>query len=536
MFRVRRWSFGQLVTLVLMVGCAAGPTKPPRDVAAPPKGPRTVPSPSPKASAPGLGRERIDSNPDGSLTASPLGSPATPSKPPPSRAPLVFLESAPPPSQAPFVVTPTRSPGPVQTGAIQYTNRQWVARVLAGGNHGTPTNGTGTAAVLGQDLTQLAGMAALPPFVGERLYFNDPSAKQLRSLDLDTPGNAACTVRLELGSPARIDDSASNFPPGLLGLRTPTGMAHDSQGRLLFGELLGHRIWRYARESFSAATVTTVQNAPSLAGGDRNTVGAYADGAGSAATLSQITGMAADGDLLYFADQGFHSLRQADTAQSPAVVSFLAGAKGDQGATLTARPDPAFRANARFGELRGLAFGTMPAGAVGPASSLAGKKCLLAADARNHCIWGVDLSTESGQVYVVAGTCQAGSNDGALDSAQMTQPIALAWDAEGFLYFSEGPQGAPRVRVINFVRGRIETLMGEATAGSSIQADPAASPPRTKVFMGHVTGLAVVNSFPPTKFAAKLLAYDQGAPADLENPAANAGKAGPRLLEVFFLD
>jgi cysteine-rich repeat protein len=106
------------------------------------------------------------------------------------------------------------------------------------------------------------------------------------------------------------------------------------------------------------------------------------------------------------------------------------------------------------------------------------------ADSANHCIRRIDVA---GTISTFAGTGVAGfsGDDGAATAAQLTQPNAVAFDADGNLYISD--RGNDRVRRVS-VTGIITTVAGDGTNGSAGDDGPA-----TAAQLDFPRALAVAN-------------------------------------------
>lgn len=548
-----RWGLGSVLLALAVAGCVAAPgtegtgegkvSRRTTTVKPPTTGSNTSASKAPggltgekpgedprSSDDPSLARPSLAPSAGTSASASPGGGTASAD---PNASTVATTSTGPNASPTPAPSTEaTPEPEPTD-GPIQRVSRFWGARVLLGGTHGTPTDGSGAAAILGQNLGQAPGLLGLPVGNPTRLYFADTAANQIRSLDVPADANASASIRLEVGDPARQLDGGTG---GVRGLRQPTGLAADAQGRIVFVERDGNRMWRYDPASYNAGTQSSTQTVTQLAGGAVAIRGSkpndYVDGPGASATLFNLASTASDGDTVYFADAGYLTIRQAATGDGACPISFTAGPKAEQPQLFTdpppTPPPTSTKAAAAFMGPRGIAVGTVPNGATGAMASLAGKKVLYVAESFRHCIRAIDLSSDQ-VVTVVGGARTAGSQDGPLASATLSTPWALAVDGKGVLYVGEVGFGSHRLRAIDLVAGKVQTVVGESTEGGVIRA-PDTNIPRGRVELGHVGAIVVVNG--PDGSASKFYLYDYGATADTENPASNATKPGPRILEL----
>lgn len=550
--RVGRGGGIALLTAIAIAGCVGAPAgtgassegkvASGRKVVTKPSAGGTVTGPTVKPAGGGLGAEKPDE-----LVGVPQPSPKAAS-PVASASPGGFA-SSPTPSTSPGAspsfdpsATPTAPPSTAATpipeptdGPIQRVSRFWGARVLVGGRHGTPADGVGVAGILGQNLSQAPGLVGLPLANPTRLYFADTAAHQLRSVDIPADAQASGGLRLELGDPNRVSDGG---PVGVRGLRQPTGLGVDASGRLLLAERDGNRLWRYDPASYNAGTQATTQTVTELAGSSirGTTPNSYQDGLGNQATFFNLASLAMDGDTAYLADAGYLTVRKASTATASCPIEFVAGPRAEVPSLFTDPPPlpPASttRLQAQFMGPRGVAVGVVPGNAQGTLSAWRGRKVLYVAESIRNCIRAIDLSDGATEVLTVVGaSTTGGSQDGALASATLKQPWALAVDGKGLLYVGEMGFGNHRLRAVNFETQRVETVVGEATEGSLIRP-PDGNIPRGQVNLGHVGSIFIVNGPNPGDGAARIYLYDYGAMADTENPALNVDRPGPRLLEL----
>ncbi len=153
------------------------------------------------------------------------------------------------------------------------------------------------------------------------------------------------------------------------------------------------------------------------------------------ATFRNPQGMAVDGDTLYAADLGNHSVRKADLAARR--VTRIAGT-GEQ-LRLPRRGGPA-----------------LSSGLTSPWDLALGDGMLYIAMAGNHQIWRLDLNAE--EVCRFAGTGREALGDGTLQRCALAQPSGLSLSG-GRLYFADSETSA--VRVADIEMDRVETIIGE---------------------------------------------------------------------------
>lgn len=158
----------------------------------------------------------------------------------------------------------------------------------------------------------------------------------------------------------------------------------------------------------------------------------YQDGAADQAQFDAPQGLLWDPEGgLWVADSGNHCLRHIDRQQQ---VTTFAG-------TCVAGYRDGDPTQAQFRAPFGLALG--PDGS------------LYVADRADHRIRRI---TAEGEVTTVAGTGQAGSADGTAEQAQLSQPTAIAVEANGRVWIAD--QGNHRIRVLS-PGGQLTTLSGQ---------------------------------------------------------------------------
>jgi sugar lactone lactonase YvrE len=244
----------------------------------------------------------------------------------------------------------------------------------------------------------------------------------------------------------------------------PGGLAVGPDGSLYVADQANNRIRRIDH----AGMISTV--AGSGPGGDFfDPHGDFAGDGGPAvaASLSQPTDVAFDSQgNLYIADRGNHRVRKVDTA---GIITTFAGTgeggfSGDGGPATDAQLNAETPLKMSFPPETGMSLAVDAAGNV------------YIGDGRNARIRKVDAA---GIITTFAGTGKSGySGDGGpAESAQLSYPSGLAVDAEGSLYFSDGPAYnfvSHRIRKID-PAGIITTFAGGETSGFSGDGGAAAA-------------------------------------------------------------
>jgi DNA-binding beta-propeller fold protein YncE len=160
------------------------------------------------------------------------------------------------------------------------------------------------------------------------------------------------------------------------------------------------------------------------------------DGAFDRATFNRPQGMAIDGDNLYVADTGNHSIRRIDLRTR--TVSAVAGT-GQQSRVYGS-------------DTRGAARSTPLSS---PWDLLLVGRTLYIAMAGPHQIWKLDLQTN--EVSVFAGSGREARTDGRLTEAAFAQPSGLASDGRA-LFIADSESNI--IRRIDLTSGEVTTLAG----------------------------------------------------------------------------
>ncbi|HKR00683.1 MAG TPA: SMP-30/gluconolactonase/LRE family protein [Pyrinomonadaceae bacterium] len=237
------------------------------------------------------------------------------------------------------------------------------------------------------------------------IYFSDGAANRIWQL---APG----------GAPKAVAEN----------LNTPSAIALDKDGALVFADTGSHTIKRLEVQS---GRVAVVAGTPDRAG--------FADGDGSTAQFNAPVGVtvAPDGTI-FVADTYNDRIRAIDREGR---VRTIAGgdAPGYQ--------DAASGADARFDTPCGISMDT--------------DGSLIVADTGNHRLRRV---SQAGAVTTIAGTGQQGVSDGAPEEASFNEPVGVHVDADGTIYVTDAGASAVRVYRPGLWR-QVYTLVGFASAG-----------------------------------------------------------------------
>ncbi len=212
-----------------------------------------------------------------------------------------------------------------------------------------------------------------------------------------------------------------SFPPTLdqPSLEQPSAVVPDPQGYLFIADQERHQILRLDRRGNLIVWAGTGE-------------AGWQDGNRTEAQFDQPSGLAIDleGNLL-IADQGNHSIRRITPAGIVSTVAGIGIPGFANGST----------AVARFRDPTGLA--------IAPDGSI------YVADSGNHRIRQI---TPAGQVSTLAGSGEAGSNDGPVAEAEFNTPTNLALDPLNQIWIAD--TGNHRIRQITST-GVVQTIAGE---------------------------------------------------------------------------
>ncbi len=206
-------------------------------------------------------------------------------------------------------------------------------------------------------------------------------------------------------------------------LSTPSAVALSPDGTLVVADTGSHTIKRVDTQSGSA---TIIAGASGRAG--------FADGDGAQALFDGPIGVAVGADGTIFVADTYNDRVRAIDARG--AVRTLSGGSEPGFA------DAADGAQARFHTPCGIAV--LPDGA------------LVVADTGNHRLRRVELN---GSVSTIAGTGEAGGQDGVLSTALFNQPVGLAVDKDGTIYVADAGVSALRACIFKFIP-QVVTLAG----------------------------------------------------------------------------
>ncbi|HUH62358.1 MAG TPA: chitobiase/beta-hexosaminidase C-terminal domain-containing protein [Terracidiphilus sp.] len=272
------------------------------------------------------------------------------------------------------------------------------------------------------------------------VYFSDSLSSRVRMI---SPAGIISTV----AGTGTAGYNGDNLPGAQAQLNTPVGLAVDRAGNLYIADSGNARV-----RMVSAATgqMTTVAGTGAAGYNGENLAAAIAE-------LKMPTGVAVDveGDL-YIADSGNARVREvsAMTGEMTTVAGTgIAAFSGDAGpATKAQLKNPYAVAVDGQGNLY-IADLTGAAGATGTSGRIR------------------EVSAATGAINTVAGNGTAGYNgDGiAAIKADLSDPIAIAFDSSGILYIADA--GNDRVRAVS--AGIIRTIAGTGMAGFNGDGVPA---------------------------------------------------------------
>ncbi|MBE2288724.1 MAG: T9SS type A sorting domain-containing protein [Chitinophagaceae bacterium] len=214
-------------------------------------------------------------------------------------------------------------------------------------------------------------------------------------------------------------------------LNRPTGIHVDSLGRIIVCDFFNHRV----READVSGVINTIAGNGASAGytGD--------GGPATAATLTNLAGIFADGDNVNFCGFG-PSAERICKINGAGVISTIIGTgvggySGDGGAATIAQCSPRDVAKDRFGNF-------------------------YVGDASGH----IRKVNVAGIISTIAGSSTAGygGDGGPATMAMLTVPAGIAIDRSGNIFFSDGTNY--RIRKINNT-GIVTTVAGTGVSGYS---------------------------------------------------------------------
>ncbi|WP_291274392.1 SMP-30/gluconolactonase/LRE family protein [Flavobacterium sp.] len=218
----------------------------------------------------------------------------------------------------------------------------------------------------------------------------------------------------------------------------PMGMVMDASRNIYFTDSYNHRIKKIDGTT-GAVTQIAGQTTPTpfLASDSGSNDGT---GIGNA-RFDQPSGMTFDGQgILYIADRGNNKIRKL-VLVTGAVSTIAGGGTGSQSGYTDATGTAA-----RFLRPTDVVFRTEN-----------GTSYLYVADAGNHCIRKINLTTNA--VTTFAGSNTSGTTEGNLTSARFNNPTSLAFSSTGILYVVD--RGNQKIRKID--AGTVSTFAGSGT-------------------------------------------------------------------------
>jgi len=284
--------------------------------------------------------------------------------------------------------------------------------------------GDGAAA----ELASLSGPADVAIDANNNLYISDLLNGRVRMV------NAAGVISTVAGGGGALQ----NGPALQASLPAPTGLAIDSEGRLIIGVNFARQVRR-----LSQLTITTIAGVPP-------TGGAGDDTPATAATLLSPFGVAVDGaGNVLVSDQVDNRIRKV----SPAGVIATFGGTGLYGWNGDGSP----ATTAAIGSPRGLSFDT------------SGNLFLV-----SGAMSGVRRIAATGSVSTIAGTGAAGftGDGGVATEARLNIPLGVAVDAAGNTFVAD--TNNHRIRRVDGATRVITTFAGTGIAGFSGDNGPAA--------------------------------------------------------------
>jgi sugar lactone lactonase YvrE len=250
------------------------------------------------------------------------------------------------------------------------------------------------------------------------LYVADGSNDTIRQVELAT--GAVVTLAGTALQYGKVDGTGAGAR-----FNGPFGVTCDKQGNLFVTDFGNDAIRQVVIATREVSTVAGTATKPGSV-----------DGTGTDARFNVPYGLTSDGNNLYVADTGNHTIRKMDLASR--VVSTLAGATGQEGST-----DGVSEARFRLPD----------------AVALDGNGHLFVADTGNHTIRQVALST--GAVSSVAGSAdQMGVQDGTGADATFYSPFGVVGDGQGNLYVAD--TGNHTIRKVVVSTGAVITIAGAA--------------------------------------------------------------------------
>lgn len=249
---------------------------------------------------------------------------------------------------------------------------------------------------------------------GETLYVADTENHAVRKIDLE-----ARQVTTLVGTGRQAQRHSTGGTGQQVALNSPWDLLVHN-GNLYIAMAGLHQLWRLDLESSQIGPHAGSQRENRL------------DGPLLQAALAQPSGIATDGEKLYFADSEVSSIRSADLDPAGRVATLVGEGLFE------------------FGDEDGKGWGVK---LQHPLGVLYCDGLVYVADTYNHKIKKLEL--QSRRCDTLVGTGQPGSADGPAAQAQLNEPSGLAL-AQNKLYIAD--TNNHRVRVFDFASGLVSTL------------------------------------------------------------------------------
>jgi len=321
-----------------------------------------------------------------------------------------------------------------------------ITTVAGGGSNGLGDGGPATSA-------QLNFPRAIAFDSNDNLYIADQMNHRIRKVD--TSGNISTVAGSGAADYGLGDFSGDGGAATSAKLNNPLGVAFDSRGNLYIADSYNQRIRKvdtFGKISTIAGSASIISDCGWEDGRCAKLRGGFSGDGGQAvnAELNIPHHIAIDiWDNLYIADWANVRIRKVDT--SGKIYTVAGGGSGGLG-------DGDLATSAEFNYPRSVAVDN--------------SGNFYIADTFNQRIRKVNIS--DGKISTVAGNGTQGfSGDGGpATSAQLTNPMGVAFDSNGNLYITDESN---RIRKVNVSSGIISTVVGNGIRGFNGDGGPATS-------------------------------------------------------------
>ncbi|MFY8097051.1 MAG: putative Ig domain-containing protein [Flavobacterium sp.] len=299
------------------------------------------------------------------------------------------------------------------------------------------TNTTGTA------YSEIISLTTNGLTAGPSISYENQTIQQNIAITPITPTNVGTAI--PMGNYSKVttfagssEGNTNDTNPLIAKFNAPMGMVMDASRNIYFTDSYNHRIKKIDGTT-GAVTQIAGQTTPTPFLTNDN---GSNDGTGIGnARFDQPSGLTYDGQgILYIADRGNNKIRKLVIATG-AVSTIAGGGTGSQSGYTDATGTAA-----RFLRPTDVLFRTE-----------SGTSYLYVADAGNHCIRKINLTTNA--VTTFAGSNTSGTNEGNLTSARFNNPTGLAFSSTGILYVVD--RGNQKIRKIE--SGTVSTFAGSGT-------------------------------------------------------------------------